>query len=1020
MATLEYNKASIMDMFVRKPVLSIVLSLVICLSGIWAAFDIPVIQFPQMESSSLVINTYYTGASAKVVKGFITDPIERVSSTIPGVDYVDSATTAGSSTVTVHLNLNEDSTKALAEINTKLSQIRFELPEGAQDPIVSVVRADRAFAAFYLNVNSDKNNPSMLSDYLTRQVLPTLTSIDGVQKVELEGGRKPAMRVNLNPERIAAYKLSSVDIFTALRANNTIATLGYSQNDRQQIDIVTNSQLSSVKEFENLVVTKINGEVIYLKDIAHVSLGAEEANVTARINNTNTLYISVWPLPGANEISIGDALYQSVEEINKTLPDGIDIEFAYDGTLYMRDSLKEIIITLFETITIVGLVVLALMGSFRSALVPLITIPISILGAIWTMSLMGFSLNLLTVLAIVLSVGLVVDDAIVVVENVARYMRDGKTRTEAALQSSRQLLVPIISMTLTLAAVYAPIGFLSGLTGMLFKEFAFTLAIAVLFSGIVAVTLSPIMSAHISPSDGKEGSMTKYVNAIFFRIQRAYAKLLDFVFTIKTQIVLVAVIVAMLTVPFYLYSAKELAPIEDQSMVVVIIQSPPESSMAYNIEHTTKMVDKLLTIPNSEAIWQVVFKSGGFGGLNFVKPDERKESAEELVPMVYMSLVGNSGLDSLPILPPSLPTAGQFDVELVIKSPDPYETMKGYTDKLVEVAFASGQFLFADTDLKIDLPQMELSIDRQKIADLGLSFAEINQQLSVFLSSNYVNRFDSNGKAYQVIPMVNNKVRANPEDILSLTIKTPNNSLVTVSSFAKIKWLIGPRQLTTFNQQNSIKIFGGVLPGISKEAALATLEKAAADILPRSYRLDYAGESRQIRSEGSTLMSVLAVSSIIVFFILAIQFNSFRDPLVVLLGCVPLALSGALLLPFIELTTINIYSQIGLITLVGLIAKNGILIVEFANHVQEQGKTKLEAVTEAAITRLRPIMMTTAATVFGHLPLVFVTGAGAEARNSIGIILVAGMLIGTVFTLFILPVFYLWFAEKRDKTIKAV
>lgn len=1015
MATLEYNKASIMDVFVRKPVLSIVLSLAICLSGLWAVFDIPVIQFPQMESSSLVINTYYTGASAKVVKGFITDPIERVASTIPGVDYVDSTTTAGSSTVTVHLNLNENSTTALAEINTKLSQIRFELPEGAQDPVVSVVRADRAFAAFYLNVNSNKNNPSMLSDYLTRQVLPTLTSIDGVQKVGLEGDRKPAMRVNLNPERIAAYNLSTADVFAALRANNTIATLGYSQNDRQQIDIVTNSQLSSIKGFEDLVVTKINDDVIYLKDIASVSLGSEEANVTARINHTNTIYISVWPLPGANEISIGDALYQSVDELNKTLPEGIDIEFAYDGTLYMRDSLKEIIITLLETVTIVGLVVLALMGSFRSALVPLITIPISILGAIWTMSLMGFSLNLLTVLAIVLSVGLVVDDAIVVVENVARYMRDGKTRTEAALQSSRQLLVPIISMTLTLAAVYAPIGFLSGLTGMLFKEFAFSLAIAVLFSGIVALTLSPIMSAYISPSDGKEGSMTKYVNVIFFRIQRLYAKLLNFVFSIKIQIGLVALVVAMLAVPFYLYSAKELAPIEDQSMVIVILQSPPESSMVYNVEQAEKMVGNLLNIPNAEDIWQVIFRSGGFGGLTFVGPKEREESIQELVPSVYMNLVGNAGLDSLPILPPSLPTAGQFDVELVVKSPDSYEVMKGYTDKLVSAAFASGQFLFADTDLKIDLPQIELSIDRQKIGDLGLSFAEINQQLSVFLSSNYVNRFDSNGKAYQVIPMVNESVRANPEDILSLTVKTPNNGLVTVSSFAEIKWLIGPRQLTTFNQQNSIKIFGGVLPGVTKEAALVTLEKAAAEILPKSYRLDYAGESRQIRSEGSTLMSVLGISSIIVFFILAIQFNSFRDPLVVLFGCVPLALSGALLLPFIELTTINIYSQIGLITLVGLIAKNGILIVEFANHVQEQGKTKLEAVTEAAITRLRPIMMTTAATVFGHLPLVFVTGAGAEARNSIGIILVAGMLIGTLFTLFILPVFYLWFAEKREK-----
>jgi len=1017
MSLIEYDKPNLMDMFVRKPVLSIVLSLAICLSGIWAVFDIPVIQFPQMESSSLVVNTYYTGASAKVVKGFITDPIERVASTIPGVDYVDTATTAGSSTVTVHLKLNENSTTALAEINTKLSQIRFELPEGAQDPVVSVVRADRAFAAFYLNVNSDKNNPSLLTDYLTREVLPTLTSIEGVQRVGFEGGRKPAMRVNLFPERIASYNLSTAEIYNALRENNTIATLGYSQNSRQQIDIVTNSQLSTIEEFEALVVKKIGNDIVYLKDVADIKLGSEEASVTARINHTDTVYLSVWPLPGANEITIGDHLYQAVDEINKSLPDGVEIEFAYDGTLYMRDSLKEIIITLLETVSIVGLVVLLMMGSFRSALVPLITIPISILGAISAMSLMGFSLNLLTVLAIVLSVGLVVDDAIVVVENVARYMREGKTRFEAALQSSRQLLVPIISMTLTLAAVYAPIGFLSGLTGMLFKEFAFTLAIAVLFSGIVAVTLSPIMSAHISPSGGKEGRMTKYVNGIFLRIQIGYGKVLRFIFSVKAQVSVIALVIALLAVPFYLFSSKELAPIEDQSMVIVIIQSPPQSSMTYNVENTDKMVDGLLDVPNTTGIWQVVFNSGGFGGLRFVKPNEREQSIHELLPPVYMSLVGNAGLDSLPILPPSLPTAGQFDVELVIKSPDSYEVMKGYTDKLVDAAMSSGQFLFADADLKVDLPQIELKIDRQKIADLGLSFANINQQLSVFLSSGYVNRFDSKGKAYQVIPMVNNKVRANPEDILNLTVKTPNNELVTVASFAEIKWVTGPRQLTTFNQQNSIKIFGGVLPGVTKEAALAIIEAKAAEVLPKSYKLDYAGESRQIRSEGSTLMTVLAVSLIIVFFILAIQFNSFRDPLVVLFGCVPLALSGALLIPFIELTTINIYSQIGLITLVGLIAKNGILIVEFANHVQETGKTKLVAVTEAATTRLRPIMMTTAATVFGHLPLVFVTGAGAEARNSIGIILVAGMLIGTFFTLLVLPIFYLWFAEKRSKVV---
>ncbi|WOH37238.1 efflux RND transporter permease subunit [Thalassotalea fonticola] len=1009
------TKNSVMDIFVRRPVMAVVLSIVICLSGLWAVFNIPVIQFPQMESSSLVIDTYYTGASAKVVKGFISDPIERVASTIPGVDYVDSVTTSGTSKVTAWLKLNEDSTRALAELNTKLSQIRFELPQGAQDPAVSVVRTDRTFAAFYLNVSYGDLNKSQVSDYLNRQVNPILNNVEGVQRVQLEGGRIPAMRVNLDTAKLATFNLSTDEVFNALRNNNSIATMGYSQNSRQRIDIVTNSQLSTVQGFENLVVKRIDNDVIYLKDIAQITLGAEEANISARINHSDTVYISVWPLPGANEITIGNGLYKAVDEINLTLPHGMKVEFAYDGTLYMRDALKEIVITLLETITIVGLVVLFLMGSFRAALVPLITIPISILGAIAAMSLMGFSLNLLTVLAIVLCVGLVVDDAIVVVENVSRFMREGMSRRQAALLSARQLLVPIISMTLTLAAVYAPIGFLSGLTGMLFKEFAFTLAIAVIISGVVAITLSPIMSAHVSAKGGEEGKLTIKVNNIFTKLQNTYAKLLNKIFDVKYQVFFIAIIISLLAVPFYLFSAKELAPIEDQSQIIIIVQSPPQSSLEYNVENTTKMVDGLLAIPNATEMWQVIFNSGGFGGLGFVKPNQRDENIAELVPPVYMNLVQNSGLNSLPILPPSLPTAGQFDVEIVLKSSSPYEEMKVYADQLVGSAMKSGMFLFADSDLKIDLPKIELKIDRTKLADFDLDFNDVNQQLSVFLSSNYVNRFDSNGKAYQVIPMVESEVRGKPENILHLNIKLANGGFIPVSSFASLNWVTGPRQLTTFSQVNSVKIYGGLLPGFSKEEALTAIEQVAQDILPKSYRLDYAGESRQIRKEGNTLVTVLMVSLIIVFLILAVQFNSFSDPLVVLLGCVPLALSGALLIPFIELTTVNIYSQIGLITLVGLITKNGILIVEFANHVQEQGKSKFEAVIIAATTRLRPILMTTGATVFGHFPLVLVTGAGAEARNSIGIILVAGMLIGTVFTLIVLPIFYLWFAKNREK-----
>lgn len=1012
---MQESKSSIMDIFVRRPVVAIVLSIIICIAGIWSASKIPVLQFPKIDSASLVIETYYIGASADVVKGFITEPIERAAATVPGVEYVDSVSTSGSSKVTVWLKLNENSTLALAELNARLGQIRFELPQGAQDPVVSVSRADRPFAVIYLNVQANGNDLSRITDYLTRQVNPVLNAIEGVQRVGIEGARTPAMRVWLNAQALQVFNLSASDVYQALAKNNTIATMGYVENNRQKIDIVANTQLSSVEEFQQLVITQIDGANIYLKDVAKIELAAEDTSVTARLNDKDAVYISIWPLPGANEIAIGDKLYKKVAELNKTLPYGLSIDYAYDGTLYMRDALKEIFTTLIETVILVGLVVVLLMGSFRSAIVPLITIPISILGAVAAMAMMGFSLNLLTVLAIVLSVGLVVDDAIVVVENVARLMRQGMSKFDAALISSRQLLVPIISMTLTLAAVYAPIGFLSGLTGVLFKEFAFTLAIAVIISGIVAITLSPIMSAYVSPKGGEESWLTTKVNHLFERIQRGYAKLLHRIFKWQGQVFLIALVVSLLTVPFYLYSKKELAPVEDQAMVMFVIQSPPDASMIYNVSQMNPVVESLQEIEGGKKIWQIIFGGGGFGGLELVNADDRDYSAQSLVPRIYDKLAQIPGLNMFPILPASLPSSGQFEIEMIVKASAPYSEMKQYADQLVGAAFGSGQFLFADTDLKIDLPQVELQLNRAKIADLGMNVGEISEQLGVLLSSNFVNRFDSKGKAYRVIPIINDDVRSKTEAILSLDIKLPTGELLPVSSVADLKWKTVPRELGTFAQQSSFRIYGGVAPGSNKEAALSAIENAAKEILPLGYSIDYAGESRQLRQEGNTLVMVLGISLIIVFLVLAIQFNSFRDPLVVLLGCVPLALSGALLIPYIELTTINIYSQIGLITLIGLIAKNGILIVEFANHAQELGANKLAAVTEAATTRLRPILMTSAATILGHFPLVLVTGAGAEARNSIGIILVAGMFIGTIFTLFILPSFYLVLAEKRQK-----
>lgn len=1008
-----------MEIFVKKPVLAIVLSLVILMAGILASQKISVLQFPQVESSSLVISTQYTGVSAETVQGFVTDPIERIAMTVPGVDYVDTSTTAGTSTVTAWMDLNENSTLALAELTSRLSQISFDLPAGAEDPSMNVVRVDRPGAAFYLDVHSKQLNRAQLTDYLTRKVTPLLSSIEGVQKVDLEGGRNPAIRVWLDPMKLASLNIASDEVLAAIKQNNVIASLGKAENAIHEIDLLSNATLKNPNDFKKLIIKQFNGGVIRLGDIARIEEGEDRGQKDGRLDQAQTIYLAVVPLPGANEIEIGDALYVLLDKINADLPESMSIAIGYDGTLYMRNALKEIFTTLGETIIIVGLVILCLMGSFRSALVPLVTIPISILGSIAMMLALGFTLNLLTILAIVLSVGLVVDDAIVVVENVARHMREGRSRIEAALISSRELLAPIVAMTITLALVYAPIAFVDGLVGALFKEFAFSLAMAVMISGIVAVTLSPIMSVYVLQENGKEGNFTRKVNAFFDRLGQRYEKALIASFEYKAQIITTAVVLALLIVPFYMLSAKELAPLEDQSSMYIISDAPPGSTLEYGTEYLSQAVDVLNKGEGVDSIWQIVNAGSAFGGVNFVDYDQREHSLHELMPIIYGELSQISGVRVFPAMPLPLPTAGQFEVELVIQSQDSYEEMLGYAYQLVGAAYETNMFLFADTDLKIDKPLSKLIFNHDRIADLGLDVASVVNQVSSLMSEQEANRYDASGRAYRVIPLVEGRNRSNIDSVLDLNIKTPNGDLISLNSIATIEHSVGPRKMGTFNQQKSFRILGGIVPGVTSDQALTALEEKAKEILPDGYTIEYAGNSRQLRKDGSSIMSVLSIAIFAVYLVLAIQFNSFRSPLVVLVGSVPLALSGAMSFTFLGLTSMNIYAQIGFITLVGLIAKNGILITEFANELQQEGKDKLEAIIQGAKVRLRPILMTTAATVFGHFPLVLVTGAGAEARNSIGIILVAGMLIGTIFTLFVLPTVYMLIGENYAKKEKA-
>ncbi len=1007
---------SFTDIFIKHPVLAIVANLVIVLVGVRALMNLPVQQFPSVESSSVIITTVYTGASAETVRGFLTTPIERVVSAISGVDYIESTSRAGVSTITVRLKLDHDSTDALAEVTARLQQVRSELPAEAEPPDVEVQRADRPYATFYLGFTSDQRTVPELTDWLSRTLQPQLATLPGVQRVSYEGAQPIAMRVWIDPDRLAARNLAPGDVHAALQRNNYLAAVGQTKGNLVQVNLLANTDLRAAEEFKNLIVADRGGAIVRLSDVARVELGAEEAAMVAKYNTQQSVYLGVWPLPGSNEIEVAAGLRKEMERIEAALPRDVQMRLVWDGTMFMRSALEEITKTLGETVLIVAVVVFLFMGSIRTALVPLVAMPVSLVGAAIVMIAAGFSLNLLTILAIVLSVGLVVDDAIVVVENVERHVREGKTRFEAALLGARELAGPIVAMTITLATVYTPLAFQGGLTGSLFLEFAITLAAAVVVSGLVALTLSPVMSSRFVHANGKEGRLTAFVNRSFERVSRRYARLLDRALDkrMRWSIVGVALLVSAAAYPLYEYSRRELAPVEDQSHISLFFEAAPDSTLAATDRASREVVEKISAFAETDFMWSLTAPWGGFGGMVAKPWNERERSTEEMFGEVFGAVSQVPGLRVFPRLDPPLPTPGQYDVELIVQSEGELQQLLETTQATIDAGMKSGKFLYVDTDLKFDLPEARVVLDRERLADLGLDLATVGRELGTLLGGAYVNRFNHFERSYKVIPQIGDADRATLEPLLDLKIKTPSGVLVPVSTFTHIESSTGPRSLNRFQQRNSARVFAAVAPGVTKEEGLRVLEAAAQAAGP-GVSIDYGGESRQIRHEGAALTATLGFAVVLIYLVLAAQFQSFRDPLIVLLGSVPLAISGALTFTFLDLTTINIYSQVGLITLVGLIAKNGILIVEFANTLQERGLEKIAALREASLTRLRPVLMTSAATVFGHFPLVLVSGPGAEARNSIGIVLVTGMIVGTLFTLFVVPVFYTLIAADHRK-----
>jgi multidrug efflux pump len=1045
---------SFTDLFIRKPVIALVVNIVILVVGVVSYFKLNTRQYPRSDSAVVNINTVYFGASADTVRGYITTQLERAIASADGIDYIESTSSAGMSAIKVFLRLNYDTNAALAQMSAKIDQVRNELPPESESPTISVETSDSEFASMYLSFYSDELDQNQITDYLNRMVQPRLAAIKGIQKADVLGGRVFAMRVWLKPDELAARGLSPAEVRAALQTNNALSAVGSTKGSMLSVSLVADTDLKNVEQFRQLVVAEKNGTLIRLSDVADVVLGAESYDEEVRFGGKTATFMGLWVLPTESTVEVMQRVREAFPDIQASLPAGLNGMIAYDATAYIEDALHEIVKTLTETLLIVTVVIFLFMGSLRSVIIPIVAMPLSLVGAMFLMLAFGFTINLLTLLAIVLAVGIVVDDAIVVVENVERHIREGLTPTDAAIQGARELVGPVISMTITLAAVYAPIAFQGGLTGALFREFAMTLAGAVAVSGFVALTLSPMMSAYLlKGGDSEEKGLTGTINHLFDRVRNRYERNLgalletrrlnwfggivfgfflspiywifyawDRIRGEKPQwvpvVTISAFLLTLLLVPFGLLAQRELAPKEDQGVVFSLMIPSPTATIDQNMIYAKEVQKMFESVPEYENSFQITGARFGFSGILLKPWSQRERGSLEIEQSLQGPAAAIPGMNVVITSPDPLPSGGSMPIDFVVRSTADHREMEEFAQKLALFANTEANagggaptFYFADTDLRYDLPQVEIEIDKDKVAAMGLNLSDVSRDLGSMLGGGYVNRFVNDGRSYRVIPQVERGQRLNAEQLLDYHIRGPQGQLIPLSTIATLKETVQPRTLNRFQQLNSVKIQG---VGPSVDQALKKLEAKAKEILPAGYSIDYGGQSRQLRYEGNALWSAGLLALILIFLVLAAQFNSFRDPLIILFGSVPLALVGAMLPIFLWKTSLNIYSQIGLITLVGLIAKNGILIVEFANSLQEQGVAKLDAIRRAAATRLRPVLMTSAATVFGHLMLIFVSGPGAAARNSIGWVLVIGMAVGTFFTLYVVPAFYILISKDRS------
>ena len=1006
---------SFTDLFIHRPVLASVVSLLILVVGLRAIAALEVRQYPATQDTVVTVTTTYPGASSELVKGFITTPLQQAIAEADGIDYLSSNSTQGRSLIEARMRLNFDPNAAVAEIQAKVASQRNVLPAEADDPVISSQTGDPT-ALMYIAFYSETMKPSQITDYLLRVVQPKLQAVPGVGKARLIGNKTFAMRIWLDPRRMAALGVTAQDVANVLRANNYQSGAGETKGDLVTIDLAATTDVAREADFRDLVVRSENGTLVRLSDVATTELGAEDYDSSTWYKGKTAIFVGVEQSPGANPLTVARAVRAELSDIRGQLPEGLAAIVPYDASEFIEDSIDEVFRTLVEAVAIVLLVIYLSLGSLRAAVIPAVAVPLSLVGGAFLMLLMGFSVNLLTLLAMVLAIGLVVDDAIVVVENVHRHIEMGKSRTQAALDGARELGLPIIAMTTTLVAVYAPIGFMGGLVGTLFTEFAFSLAGAVLISGVVALTLSPMLSAKVLKPSGAPGRFEHAVERFFTRLASGYQRLLHGMLAQPAAVLVFAAAILASIYPMFMLSQKELAPTEDQSILFAHATGPQTATLDYDATYTREIIETFESVPEYKESFLLLGFGGEkhivFSGFKMPPPSQRARSQMQVQPELQAKLAGIAGFQIAVIPRPSLPGAGRgLPLQFVVVTDAGYEQLDQVADQLIGRAMQSGRFMFLQKDIELARPKATLVVDRDRAADLGISMQDIGRNLATLLGGNYVNRFSLEGRSYKVIPQVDRQFRLEPEQLQDYYLRTASGGQVPLASLVHIETTVEPSKRTQFQQLNSLTVQGLMAPGVTLGDAMAYLEEQAREIFPRGYTWDYTGSSRQFAQQGTALIATFFMSLLIIYLVLAAQFESWRDPLIILVS-VPMSLAGALAFLMLGFASVNIYTQVGLITLIGLIAKNGILIVEFANQLQiRDGLGKREAVERASAIRLRPILMTTVAMIVAMVPLLTASGPGAVSRFDIGLVIATGLGIGTLFTLFVVPAVYVLLAR---------